>query len=151
MKKNFQNGFTLIELLVVIAIIGILASVVIASVGSSKDKAVNTAIKKNVDTIKTQILLNFSPPYDYSISIPIPCVPIVGSLFNDPIISTALNKIENDNNGERAFCASTEENWAWAVSVKLKVPEKGFTHWCVDSFGTSKLQNVNLSQTKCED
>src|SRR4051812_31161735 len=37
--KNFRAGFTLIELLVVIAIIGILASIVLASLNSSRKKS----------------------------------------------------------------------------------------------------------------
>ncbi len=43
-----QKGFTLIELLVVISIIGLLSSVVLASLNSARIKARNTAIQQNV-------------------------------------------------------------------------------------------------------
>ncbi len=49
MKKN--EGFTLIELLVVIAIIGILASVVLTSLSSAREKANRTATLANMKGI----------------------------------------------------------------------------------------------------
>ncbi|OGI15260.1 MAG: hypothetical protein A2878_02310 [Candidatus Moranbacteria bacterium RIFCSPHIGHO2_01_FULL_54_31] len=55
MKKTLQ-GFTLIELLIVIAIIGILASIVLISVGGGRDKARKAAFKQEVSALRAPLI-----------------------------------------------------------------------------------------------
>ncbi len=63
--QSHQEGFTLIELLVVISIIGVLASVVLASVSQAKVRAQNTATLQQVRQIQLALELYYQDHGEY--------------------------------------------------------------------------------------
>lgn len=63
---RFGTGFTLIELLVVIAIIGLLSSIVLASLNSARNKGRDAAIKEQVLQLATTMELEMSDTGSYT-------------------------------------------------------------------------------------
>lgn len=59
-SKSRKKGFTLIELLVVVAIIGLLASIVLASLNTARNKAKDAAIKEDMHSMEQVMALNYN-------------------------------------------------------------------------------------------
>lgn len=126
--SNTKRGFTLIELLVVIAIIGVLASVVLASLNTARNKGADAAIKSNLNAVRSQAELQYdsvSPP-SYE-----------GVCENTQIVAQKDAAI---NAGGSAYvCADSDSAWGMRLALKTITSQ----YYCVDSTGAATTTTYN--------
>ena len=136
--KKLQKGFTLIELLVVIAIIGILSSVVLASLTSARSKGTDAAIQSAMSNMRAQAELLYANANSYGPDLAITTCPTSGHSIFATTTTGGLKNLVADveaKNGTAAntFCVSEDNPAAWAVIASTTSGS-----WCVDSTGASK-------------
>jgi len=160
MQKAINRGFTLIELLVVIAIIGILASIVLVSLGSARSKGADAGIQGNLDSIRTQAEIYYGNQTPNTYGVQAGAHAVAGAacgsagMWGDSTISQAtksassqggtatLNAVANQS----VVCGSSASSWFVAVPMKTDVTSA----WCVDSKGKAQKSTLANLDTAAE-
>ncbi len=145
LSRRMKAGFTLIELLVVIAIIGILASVILASLDSARAKGVDASTKSDLDNARAQAELYYDNGTGTSSNtyLGVCAAPITSQGING-MLTDAATKFNGSTPVTTAATAGTattivchDSAGAWAASTPLKSISP-VQYFCVDSTGASK-------------
>ena len=120
-----KKGFTLIELLVVIAIIGILASIVLVSLGTARNKAKDVAIKADLSGLRSAAELYSTDNGDAYTG------------FCTELIEDGGDFLRVKASVPTALCNDSADVWAVCAPL-IGDTGLGNKYFCVDYNGTAK-------------
>ncbi len=129
MKKK---GFTLIELLVVIAIIGILASIVMVSMGGARDKARDARLKGDLSQVRTLAELIYDDLDTYAST----CASVTSLGASGTNYSTQLGVIQADITAQTGTTTCQADADSYCINVEL-VSTLTNKYYCISSDGAA--------------
>lgn len=123
----------MIELLVVVAIIGILASVVLASLNTARLKGADVAVKADMANLRAQAEIWYEG-HSNKYNIGSATTTCDTGVFVDTNITAAIAQITLQAVAPDCYTSADGQKWAMDVTL-LKGAQ---TSWCVDNSGWAK-------------
>ena len=130
MKVVGGRGFTLIELLVVISIIGLLASIVLASLTTARTKARDANRTESINQVKTALELYYDANSSYVSS---PDVALDTALTG-PLTPTYISRIPTDPKGGTYRYYNAAQNPATYYAIYVPYETKSACYMCGGAF-----------------